>query len=153
MSKYHPLDVRHPSNKHRQRNSYLLLPSDSDEYALRPLRETQQSESRRPASYSTFSSREADESAQSNGQPRAAKTPWGRLGNKLAERAAPAANAAVNTHIATPAPPLVVPQRRRSWIPRLIFFGFVAYAILRNTAVGEELSRFISSTLYQLGLL
>ncbi|MFN4101900.1 MAG: hypothetical protein ACK4GT_19220 [Pararhodobacter sp.] len=47
MSKYHPLDVRHPSNRENERRSYLLAPLDLTLPAATPARPA--AESRREA--------------------------------------------------------------------------------------------------------
>lgn len=133
MSKYHPLDVRHPDNRDRERNSYLLAPPDDSTYALPGVQAPVQVASRRSADY------RRNGSATTTTPPPAPQStgsadPWGGSGTRAA-----------------PAPAATAP-RRRSSLPKLLIFAVIAFVILRNTGLWEQLSRFVSRTAFELGL-
>lgn len=134
MSKYHPLDVRHPANRDRERNNYLLAPPDASSYELRTVARATQAPSRRSADYRTGQRAETDAPAP---PPAAIADPWGGSGT---------------TTGSTGSPP-VSKQRRGFGLGRLIVFGIIAYFILRNTAAWDEIRFFVTRTLYDLGLL
>ncbi|PVH30407.1 hypothetical protein [Pararhodobacter oceanensis] len=142
MSKYHPLDVRHPSNKHRQRNTYLLAPVDHAAYELQPLQsQSEPAARRRVSSKRKRSETQADSTAQNT----PAATPWGQSNEAAAvQTPAPASTGA--------APP-VIQKPRKSWLPTLIIFGVIAYAVLRNTSFGRDISFMVMRALYDLGVL
>jgi len=140
MSKYHPLDVRHPANRDRERNSYLLAPPDDSTYALRAVEKNAQAPSRRSADYRQSQPiTETVVEAQTTASRAPASAPWGDA-STTATPPAPAASPAL-------------PQRpKRSWLPRLVVFGVIAYVVLRNFDVLDDLIRFLTRTASDLGI-
>ncbi|WP_323037299.1 hypothetical protein [Pararhodobacter sp.] len=136
MSKYHPLDVRHPSNRDRDRNSYLLAPADHSTYALRAVEKPAQAPSRRGADYRK--NIPADP---------VVETPI----------TVPVARAAPHNAVGDPwgspnSPVLPTTGARRNWLPRLLIFGAIAFVILKNFDLMDDVSRFVTDLLYELGL-
>ena len=136
MSNYHPLDVRHPANRNRERNSYLLDPPDASTYALRSLRKTTQAPSRRSDDFDSVVDVPVNvpvvDLTSAATRPDAA--PWGAS-------TAPAPDS-------TPA----VASRRGISVPKLILFGLVAYVILNKMGLIDEIMRFLTRTGYEMGL-
>lgn len=139
MSKYHPLDVRHPSNRDRERNNYLLAPPDANSYALRGAAVRTQAPSRRSADYrsATGAAVGAPVTATTVSVPPAqAAAPWGST-----DRNSPASGPTPSTRSRSP-----------SWVPRLVFFAIFAFVILRSFGVWDQIVLFVTRTAYDLGL-
>ncbi|MCB1407709.1 MAG: hypothetical protein KDK01_16020 [Rhodobacteraceae bacterium] len=142
MSKYHPLDVRHPANRDRERNNYLLDPPDASSYELRTVERAAQAPSRRSADYRAGRSPQSDTPPSA---PTAIADPWGGSSTP-----APAAQPRTATP-PTSASPVTQTRRRGGW-GRLIVFAIIAFVILRNTALWDQISFLFTRTLYDLGL-
>lgn len=133
MSKYHPLDVRHPANRDRERNSYLLAPADEKTYALRNVERAEQAPSRRSADYRSKTTTVVETPITvptSSSSP--VKAPWGAT-----------SSGGIPTLDTAP---------RRSWVPKLIAFGVIAYVILNSLNLTDQIGLFVSRTLYELGI-
>lgn len=139
MSKYHPLDVRHPANRDRERNSYLLAPPDDSTYALRTVEKSAQAPSRRSADY------------RSKSQTTVVETPVTVAPSRPSERPATSAPWGGNSTASTQNTALI-DTPRRSVLPKLIVFGVVAYVILNNFNLMDEIVRFVTRTVNDLGL-
>lgn len=84
MSKYHPLDVRHPANRSREKNNYLLAPAKASTYALRKLEAIHTDPSRRAADFSRAEPVVAPATTTPPpATPGAAPSPWGGGTNEL----------------------------------------------------------------------
>jgi|GEM_PF-3122616 len=141
MSNYHPLDVRHPANRNRERNSYLLDPPDASTYALRSLKKTSQAPSRRSDDF------DSDDFESAVDVP--VNVPVVDLTSAATRpEAAPWGASTAPTPDSTPA----VASRRGISVPKLILFGLVAYVILNKMGLIDEIMRFLTRTGYEMGL-
>lgn len=149
MSKYHPLDVRHPSNRHRERNTYLLDPPNASTYDLRAVTTTEQAPSRRRADY-----RATTDSPSGNAVSSASDTPIARAASRVSA-AATASSPWGGSTDSSPAPNTTNPiarSRSASWIPKVFFFAVFTYVVLRNFDIWDDITLFIRRTAFELGL-
>jgi len=138
MSKYHPLDVRHPSNRNRERNSYLLAPADDSTYELRSLQTTEQAPSRRGDDFRKTDAASSDASTEPTDRPAEPEAkpgnPWGGAAQVVATQG-----------------PLSAPKNRK-WFPRFILLGIITYVIVQSFDLWDEVTQFITRAIYELGL-
>jgi len=105
MSKYHPLDVRHPANRALERRNFLLDPPRAD--LTKPPRPRAE---RRPRAAATTT------------PPAAPAAPWGR-------------NRAAASTPASGASPTQAPTRFSFGFSRLILIGVALYLLNRSGAL------------------
>ncbi|GAB4261459.1 MAG: hypothetical protein Kow0013_06000 [Pararhodobacter sp.] len=114
MSKYHPLDVRHPANRARERKTYLLdapAPIERSQARVKNRRTVTQ-----PAQPVAQERQTLSQAARAVAQGGRFATPWGQK----QDRASP-----------SPAPSRTW-RRSRFSLGKLVFFGIVILIIARN---------------------
>jgi hypothetical protein len=127
MSKYHPLDVRHPNNRARESKTYLLDPPSpvTQTRSRMPRRST----SATPEPTATATTGTLSRAARAVAQSGRFATPWGQ--------SQPGSSRPASASSQTPA------RRSRFNLGRIIFFGVVLLVIARNggfEALGDMLS-------------
>tara|TARA_R110002073_G_scaffold11397_29_gene52236 strand:- start:683 stop:1315 length:633 start_codon:yes stop_codon:yes gene_type:complete len=158
MSKYHPLDVRHPDNRARERKSFLLDPPSESTYALKPLRELVSAPSRRSRSTARQDTAPAEPqlgAVSPGGNDPAPRAPWGNASGSSRD-AAPAQNVSEppTPRLTRRQSPMQQPRKRGGrWLWTLIYMSIIAYFLLRNTQLGFQIERFIVGILWDLGLM
>ena len=146
MSKYHPLDVRHPDNRARERKSFLLDPPTDSTYALKPLRELAAAPARRSQ---TSEGQDTDAVTQQPAQATGATpvAPWGSSTDTTGSTSLPARARAPQASRQAPS------RRGGRWLWTLFYMAIIAFFILRNTELGLQIERFIFGILWDLGVM